>query len=58
MKYVYIYDVNPDYVYMGYTPGYLNTLFMDPPLYTEQVSIIIHGEVHVTSHALTHGVLE
>ena len=25
MKYVYIYDVTPDYVYMGYTPGYLNT---------------------------------
>ena len=24
-KYVYIYDVTPDYVYMGYTPGYLNT---------------------------------
>ncbi len=25
MKYVYIYDSNPDYVYMGYTPGYLNS---------------------------------
>ena len=24
-KYVYVYDVTPDYVYMGYTPGYLNT---------------------------------
>lgn len=24
LKYVYIYDVTPDYVYMGYTPGYLN----------------------------------
>jgi hypothetical protein len=24
MKYVYVYDVTPDYVYMGYTPGYLN----------------------------------
>jgi hypothetical protein len=24
-KYVYIYDVTPDYVYTGYTPGYLNT---------------------------------
>ncbi|WP_276479553.1 hypothetical protein [Paraflavitalea pollutisoli] len=24
MKYVYIYDVTPDYVWMGYTPGYLN----------------------------------
>jgi len=25
MKYVYVYDVTPDYVWMGYTPGYLNT---------------------------------
>lgn len=25
MKYVYIYDVQPNWVYMGYTPGYLNT---------------------------------
>ena len=25
MKYVDIYDVTPDYVYMGYTPGYLNS---------------------------------
>lgn len=24
MKYVYIYDVTPDYVWTGYTPGYLN----------------------------------
>lgn len=24
LKYVYIYDVTPNYVYMGYTPGYLN----------------------------------
>jgi hypothetical protein len=24
IKYVYIYDVDPDWVYMGYTPGYLN----------------------------------
>ncbi|MDF2190983.1 hypothetical protein [Paraflavitalea sp. CAU 1676] len=24
MKYVYIYDYTPDYVWMGYTPGYLN----------------------------------
>jgi hypothetical protein len=23
-KYVYVYDVTPQYVYMGYTPGYLN----------------------------------
>ncbi len=30
MKYVYIYDVNPDYVYMGYTPGYLNTFIYGP----------------------------
>jgi hypothetical protein len=28
-KYVYIYDVQPDYVYMGYTPGYLNTYIYD-----------------------------
>lgn len=25
VKYVYIYDVSPDWVYTGYTPGYLNT---------------------------------
>ncbi len=30
MKYVYIYDVSPDWVYMGYTPGYLNA-FIDGP---------------------------
>ena len=24
-KYVYVYDVTPDYVYTGYTPGYLNS---------------------------------
>lgn len=30
MKYVYIYDVYPDYVYMGYTPGYLNTYVYGP----------------------------
>lgn len=24
-KYVYVYDATPDYVYTGYTPGYLNT---------------------------------
>lgn len=24
LKYVYVYDSTPDYVYMGYTPGYLN----------------------------------
>lgn len=30
VKYVYIYDVYPDYVYMGYTPGYLNTFVYGP----------------------------
>ncbi|WP_126972063.1 hypothetical protein [Gynurincola endophyticus] len=30
VKYVYIYDVTPDYVYMGYTPGYLNTYIYGP----------------------------
>lgn len=30
MKYVYIYDVTPDYVWMGYTPGYLNTFICGP----------------------------
>lgn len=30
MKYVYIYDVTPDYVYMGYTPGYLNAYVYGP----------------------------
>ncbi|MBC7848186.1 MAG: hypothetical protein H7Y31_00550 [Chitinophagaceae bacterium] len=30
VKYVYIYDVQPDYVYMGYTPGYLNTYVYGP----------------------------
>jgi len=30
MKYVYIYDVTPDWVYMGYTPGYLNTFIYGP----------------------------
>jgi len=29
-KYVYIYDVSPDYVYMGYTPGYLNSYVYGP----------------------------
>jgi hypothetical protein len=29
-KYVYVYDVTPDYVYMGYTPGYLNTYIYGP----------------------------
>ena len=30
LKYVYVYDVTPDYVYMGYTPGYLNTFVYGP----------------------------
>ncbi len=30
VKYVYIYDVSPDYIYMGYTPGYLNTYVYGP----------------------------
>ncbi len=29
-KYVYVYDVTPDAVYMGYTPGYLNTYIYGP----------------------------
>lgn len=29
-KYVYVYDVTPQYVYMGYTPGYLNTYIYGP----------------------------
>ena len=29
-KYVNIYDVDPDYVYMGYTPGYLNSFVYGP----------------------------
>ena len=30
MKYVYIYDVDPNWVYMGYTPGYLNAYIYGP----------------------------
>lgn len=30
MKYVYIYDVTPDFIYVGYTPGYLNTFVYGP----------------------------
>lgn len=30
VKYVYVYDVTPDYVYMGYTPGYLNSFIYGP----------------------------
>jgi hypothetical protein len=29
-KYVYVYDVTPQYVYMGYTPGYLNNYIYGP----------------------------
>ena len=29
-KYVYVYDATPDYVYMGYTPGYLNSYVYGP----------------------------
>jgi len=29
-KYVDIYDVDPDYIYMGYTPGYLNSYCFGP----------------------------
>jgi len=32
VKYVYIYDVMPDYVYMGYTPGYLNDFIYGPTI--------------------------
>lgn len=32
VKYVYIYDYTPDYVYMGYTPGYLNTYIYGPTI--------------------------
>jgi len=30
VKYVYVYDYTPDYVYVGYTPGYLNTYVCGP----------------------------
>ncbi|MCK7555486.1 hypothetical protein MKQ70_10895 [Chitinophaga sedimenti] len=29
-KYVYVYDYTPDYVYMGYTPGYLGSYISGP----------------------------
>jgi hypothetical protein len=29
-KYVYIYDVTPEYIYMGYTPGYVNCYVYGP----------------------------
>lgn len=31
-KYVYVYDVTPDYIYTGYTPGYLNTYVYGPTI--------------------------
>ncbi len=31
-KYVYIYDATPDYVYMGYTPGYLGNYIYGPTI--------------------------
>ncbi|MEO5997962.1 MAG: hypothetical protein ABIN89_14545 [Chitinophagaceae bacterium] len=31
-KYVYIYDATPDYVYMGYTPGYLGNYVYGPTI--------------------------
>jgi hypothetical protein len=31
-KFVYIYDVTPDFVYMGYTPGYLGTYVYGPTI--------------------------
>jgi hypothetical protein len=30
VKYVYVYDVTPQYVYMGYTPGYTCTYILGP----------------------------
>ncbi|MEO6916710.1 MAG: hypothetical protein ABI151_14675 [Chitinophagaceae bacterium] len=32
LKYVHIYDVYPDYVYMGYTPGYLGNYVYGPTI--------------------------
>ena len=32
-KYVYIYDVTPDWVYTGYTPGYLGTYIYGPTIF-------------------------
>lgn len=32
VKYVYIYETGPDYVYMGYTPGYLNSYVYGPTI--------------------------
>jgi hypothetical protein len=31
-KFVYIYDVTPEYIYMGYTPGYLGTYVYGPTI--------------------------
>lgn len=30
VKYVYVYDVTPEYVYVGYTPGYMGTYVYGP----------------------------
>ncbi len=43
MKYVDIYDVTPDYVYMGYTPGYLMLMYTDQQLFTEPVITTASG---------------
>ena len=32
VKYVYIYDATPDYIYTGYTPGYLGTYIYGPTI--------------------------
>ncbi|MBZ5856361.1 hypothetical protein [Flavihumibacter profundi] len=32
VKYVYIYDVTPQFIYVGYTPGYLNTFIYGPTI--------------------------
>ena len=31
-KYVYVYDATPDYIYTGYTPGYLNAYVYGPTI--------------------------
>jgi hypothetical protein len=32
VKYVYVYDVTPEYIYMGYTPGYLGCFVFGPTI--------------------------
>ncbi len=32
VKYVYIYDIGSEYIYMGYTPGYLNNYICGPTI--------------------------